>query len=466
MDKKELIVIGAGPGGYAAAFRAADLGVKVTLIDPEENPGGVCLYRGCIPSKALLHVAKIKQESAEANQMGLSFKEPKIELKKMRKWKDGVVNKLTGGLGSLSKARKIEYIRGYATFKDEEHVIVEQDGEKKKTLAFENCIIATGSVPLSLPDTEFDGKKIINSKHALDIKKVPKKLLIIGGGYIGLELGTVYAQLGSKVTIAEMTDNLLPGVDRELVKPLKKKIKSTVEKIHLNTQVEGIKKNKEGVKVTYKKKDKSNSASFDQVLIAIGRKPLTEKLKIEAAGVKLSDKGFIKVDKKRRTTNAKIFAIGDVTGDPMLAHKASYEGKVAAEVIAGKEAVYEPRAIPAVVYTHPEIAWAGYSEEQAEKEARDIVVQKYPMEASGRALTLGTKTGLTKMIFDKHTHRLLGVGITAPNAGELIAELVLAMEMAVVQEDLAHTIHPHPTLSETILEAAEMLKDQSIHYKT
>ncbi|MGK7390332.1 MAG: dihydrolipoyl dehydrogenase [Candidatus Cyclobacteriaceae bacterium M2_1C_046] len=465
MDKKELIVIGAGPGGYAAAFRAADLGVKVTLIDPEENPGGVCLYRGCIPSKALLHVAKIKQESAEAKKMGLSYKEPKVELKKMREWKDGVVNKLTGGLGSLSKARKIEYIRGYTSFKDEEHVVVEQKGEKKKTLTFKNCIIATGSVPLALPDTEFDGKKIISSKHALDIKKVPKKLLIIGGGYIGLELGTVYAQLGSKVTIAEMMDNLLPGVDRELVKPLKKKIKSMVEKVHLKTQVEGIKKNKEGVKVSYKKKDKSKSATFDQVLIAIGRKPLTEGLKIKAAGVKLTEKGFIEVDKERRTSNSKIFAIGDVTGDPMLAHKASYEGKVAAEVIAGKESVYEPRAIPAVVYTSPEIAWAGYTEEQAKKEARDIEVTKYPMSASGRALTLGTEKGLTKLIFDKHTHRLLGVGITAPNAGELIAELVLAIEMAAVQEDFEHTIHPHPTLSETILEAAEMLKGQSIHYK-
>lgn len=463
-NKKELIVIGAGPGGYAAAFRASDLGMKVSLIDPEVNPGGVCLYRGCIPSKALLQLVKIKQDAAKAAEFGMKFQEPEIDLKKIVEWKDAVVKKLTQGLGELSKARNVEYIRGKAKFKSPNEIEITAEEGDTYTLQFKNAIIATGSRSLSLPALEFDGKQIISSSEALKLKDIPDKMLIVGGGYIGLELGSVYAAFGSKVSVAEMTQGFLPGADRDLVQVFEKENPGLFEEVWFETEViKAFKKNGK-VKVTLKTKEGEKEKEFDKIMIAIGREPETGSLGLEIAEVETDDKGFIKVNAKRQTSNSNIYAIGDLTGEPMLAHKATHEGRVAAEVLAGeKGAAYDARSIPGIVFTNPEIAWCGLTETEAKEKGTDIRVLKFPWSASGRAVSLGAENGLTKLIVHPETGILLGGGVAGKNAGVLIPEISLAIEMGASAEDIALSIHPHPTLSETIMEAAELFSASPTH---
>ncbi|MFP4294073.1 MAG: dihydrolipoyl dehydrogenase [Cyclobacteriaceae bacterium] len=458
-NKYEVVVIGGGPGGYAAAFRAADLGLKTALVDPEENPGGVCLYRGCIPSKALLHVVKLKQEALDATDFGLNFNEPDINVKKVREWKDSVVQKLVGGLGQLTEKRKIEHIRGMAKFKDAHTLEVEHEGDKQE-VKFDNAILAAGSEPVSLPGVEFS-KNILSSATALDLPDVPEKMLVVGAGYIGLEIGSVYAGMGSKVSVVEMTDNLMPGADRDLVDAFAKRNKDLFEEIMLETKVASI-KGKRKLKVKLEGKHEGEQ-TYNKVLIAIGRKPRSENLGLDNIEVETDDKGFVKVNEQRQTGEKSIYAIGDITGEPMLAHKASYEGKIAAEAIAGKKVAYDPKAIPAVVYTDPEIAWCGLSETEAKGEGKKVKVAKFPWAASGRAATLNRSDGFTKLIFDPESERVLGVGIVGKNAGDLIPEAVLAVEMAAVAKDVSLTIHPHPTLSETLMEAAEVLYGEATH---
>ncbi|MEO8447626.1 MAG: dihydrolipoyl dehydrogenase [bacterium] len=464
MENKQLIIIGAGPGGYAAAFLAADLGLKVTLIDNEKNPGGVCLYRGCIPSKALLHVAKVISDSEEAKNFGVEYSKPKIDLNKMRSWKDEVVNKLTSGLGQISKLRKIEYIKGSAKFLNDKSIELTKENNTKETMNFENIIIATGSNPTKIPSLSIESSKVLDSTSALDIKDIPKSMLVIGGGYIGLELGTVYATLGTKVTVAEMLPGILSGADNDLVAVLQKRVKSLFESILVETKVISLEEVKAGIKVILEdNKSQRTEKIFDKVLISVGRKPNSKNLGLENTKVEIDEKGFIRVDNQLRTTVNNIFAIGDVAGEPMLAHKASHEGRVAAEVIAGHKSAFEPRAIPAVVFTDPEIAWCGLTENEAKEKNIEISVAKFPWAASGRALTIGRADGLTKLILDPRTERILGMGIVGPGAGDLIAEGVLAVEMGANATDIKLSIHAHPTLSETIMEAAEVFFGQSTH---
>lgn len=464
MDKKQLIIIGAGPGGYAAAFLAADLGIVTTLIDNETNPGGVCLYRGCIPSKALLHVANVISESEDAKIFGVDFPKPKIDLNKMRTWKDDVVTKLTSGLGQLSRQRKIEYIKGIAKFIDSKSIEVTKENNEKEILNFENVIIATGSQPTKIPSLSIDSSRVLDSTSALNIEDIPKSMLVIGGGYIGLELSTVYANLGTKITIAEMLPRILNGADADLVAVLSKKITPLFESIMLNTKVSKTEEIKNGIKVFFEdSKSQKSEKIFDKILISIGRKPNSKNLGLENTKVETDEKGFIKVDNQLRTADKNIFAIGDVAGEPMLAHKASHEGRVAVEVIAGHKAVFEPKAIPAVVFTDPEIAWCGLSETEAKEQNKNITIAKFPWAASGRALTLGRTDGLTKLIIDTESERILGVGIVGPGAGDLISEGVLAIEMGANASDIKLTIHPHPTLSETLMESAEVFFGQSTH---
>ncbi|WP_127845654.1 dihydrolipoyl dehydrogenase [Psychroflexus aestuariivivens] len=463
-DQKELVIIGAGPGGYAAAFHAADLGLKVTLIDPEVNPGGVCLYRGCIPSKALLHLAKIKEEAIKASDWGLHFEDPEIDLKKISKWKEKSIKKLTNGLGQLSKSRNIEYIQGKAKFTtDDELEVSPKEGDKYK-LNFENAIIATGSSPISLPDIEIDHKNIWDSADALELKEIPEKLLVIGGGYIGLELGSVYSALGSKVSVAEMTPSYLPGTDRDLVEVFEKN--QPFEEVYFETKAEDIDITEEGINIVLKGKKEEHEMKYDRILLAVGRRPNSEHLGLDKIGITTNDKGFIEVDEKRRTRIDHIFAIGDITGEPMLAHKASHEGRVAAEVISGKKgAGYDPKAIPAIVFTNPELAWCGLSEEEAKEKDRDVKIVKFPWQASGRAIAIGEDTGLTKLIFDAESEVILGGAVAGKNAGSLIPEIALAIEMGSTASDISLTIHPHPTLSETIMESAELFFGGATHYK-
>ena len=461
----QLAVIGGGPGGYVAAFHAADLGMQVTLIDPELNPGGVCLYRGCIPSKALLHAAEIIREAEHAKEFGIEFGKPRIDISKLRSWKDDVVAKLTGGVGQLAKLRKIEHIRGIATFENAGTLKITTNENETYKLSFENAIIATGSSPSKIPGISINSKKVLDSTTALDINEVPGSLLVIGGGYIGLEMGTVYAALGSKVTVVEMTDGILPGVDRDLARELSKRIEQMFESVLLQTKVVGLKKDKNVIKVIFEGDNvKEKEQDFDSVLISIGRKPNSNNLGLENIKVETDKLGFIKVDLQRRTGESSVFAIGDVAGEPMLAHKASHEGKVAVEAFAGKKTAFEPKAIPAVVFTDPEIAWCGLTETEANESGRDVKILKFPWRASGRAITLDRSDGLTKLIVDAKSGRILGVGVAGPRAGELIAEGVLAVEMAALASDLELSIHPHPTLSETVMEAAEMFEGQSTHY--
>lgn len=461
---KKLVIIGAGPGGYAAAFHAADLGLEVTLIDPEVNPGGVCLYRGCIPSKALLHAAKVKQEAMEASNFGITFEEPKIDAKKILEWKNSVVKKLTDGLGQLSKGKNITYIQGKASFGSEKTVDIENANGDTSSLEFEHIIIATGSAVVSLPGVDIDHKVVIDSTDALDIKDIPNTMLIIGGGYIGLEIGSVYAHLGTKVSIAEMTPGYLPGADPELVKVFEAENQDLFDGVYFETSVDEVAVNNGKAKVTLKNKDEAQKKEFEKVMVAIGRKPDTEKLQLDKAGVETDDKGFIKVDQQRKTNIEHIYAIGDVTGEPMLAHKATHEGRIAVEVIAGKKgAAYDPKAIPAIVFTNPELAWCGLTVAQAEEEDIPYEAVKFPWSASGRAATLGVKKGLTKLLIDPETKIILGGAVAGKNAGALIPEIALAIEMAATAEDLSLTIHPHPTLSETVMEAAELFLGSPTH---
>ena len=464
-DTTQLAVIGGGPGGYAAAFMAADLGLTVTLIDPAKNPGGVCLYHGCIPSKALLHVSRVIAEAGEAEAWGITFGKPKVNIDRLRDRKNQVVSGLTEGLGRLVRQRRITYLQGTAAFLDNRTLAVSgAGGGDDRRLVFEHAVIATGAVPVRLAQLDIGDDRILDSTRALEIARVPKKLLVVGGGYIGLELGTVFAALGSKVTVAEMTAQLLPGVDRDLVKLLEKRLSHRLEAIFKNTTVQGLKAQKNGLMaVLITEQNGEQVRLFDQVLVAVGRRPETAGLGLENTGIACDERGFIRVDRRRRTAEAHIFAIGDVAGEPMLAHKAAHEGRVAAEVIAGREALYEPLAVPAVVFTDPEIAWAGISEAQAREQGLEIALARFPWAASGRAATLGRSDGLTKLVVDPRSERVLGVGIAGPGAGELIAEGVLAVEMAALAGDLKMTIHPHPTLSETVMESAEVFFGQSTH---
>jgi len=466
MSTTQLVVVGGGPGGYAAAFYAADLGLSVALVDTEPNPGGVCVYRGCIPSKALLHVAKLIDESRHARAWGIEFTEPRIDLDKLREFKNNVVKRLTTGTGQLGKARKVNYIQGFAELLDARSLKVKKTDGSEETLVFEHCILATGSTPAIPPMLKVDDPRVMDSTGALDLPDIPKTMLVVGGGYIGLELGSVYATLGSAVTVVEMTPGLLPGADRDLVDILARRIKGLMKSVLLNTRVTRMVAAKEGIRVTLEGegvKDGQTEQVFDRVLVSVGRRPNAKVPGLDRTRVKVNERGFIEVDEQLRTAEPTIFAIGDVVGEPMLAHKASHEGRVAVEVIAGENAAFHPQAIPAVVFTDPELAWAGLTESQAEKEGRAITVAKFPWGASGRAITLDRTDGLTKLILDPATERILGVGLVGPGAGELIAEGVLAIEMGANATDLKLSIHPHPTLTETMMESAEVFFGQATH---
>lgn len=462
-EHTKLVVIGGGPGGYAAAFLAADLGIETTLVDLEANPGGVCLYRGCIPSKALLHVAKVISESREAKEIGIEFAQPKIHVDQVRTWKNKVVSQMTGGLGVLSKQRKIRFIQGRATFASSDKLTIKKTDGTDMELTFDNAILATGSQPIALPFAPVS-KRILDSTTALDLVDIPKKLLVLGGGYIGLELGTVYCELGSKVSVVEMLPSLLAGVDRDLGVILENRIKKHFAEVKVNTKVTKMEETANGVKVTFEDKEgKVSSDEYNKVLVAIGRKPNSKNLGLENTKVKVTDRGFVQVNGQRQTTDPKIYAIGDIAGDPMLAHKASHEGRVAAEAIAGHKVAFEPQAIPAVVFTDPEIAWCGLTETEATAQGREVKVVKFPWAASGRAVTLNRTDGLTKMIIDPETERILGMAICGVGAGEMISEGVLAVEMGALVSDLKLSIHPHPTMSETIMESAESFFGLSTH---
>jgi dihydrolipoamide dehydrogenase len=462
-SKINLAVIGAGPGGYAAAFLAADLGMNVTLIDKEKNPGGVCLYRGCIPSKALLHVAKLINETHEAKEWGIEFTAPKIDLDKLRNWKSSVVSKLTGGLGQVSKLRKINYIQGTASFVNSSSLKIQKENDEE-TLSFDKVIIATGSRIVTIPSLEIKSSRVLNSSTALDLPAIPNSLLVIGGGYIGLELGSVYSALGTKISVVEMMPGLLPGADRDLVIHLSKRLEKSFDKIMLDSKVVEMKEDTEGLQVKIQNKNgEITEQNYDYVLMSIGRKPDTSGLGLENTRVKVNQSGWIIVNEQLRTNDPNIYAIGDIVGEPMLAHKASHEGRVAVEVIAGHKVAFDPKAIPAVVFTDPEIAWAGLTETQAREKEIKYEVAKFPWSASGRATTLGRMDGVTKILVEPNTQRILGIGICGPGAGELIAEGVLTIEMGANLTDLKLTIHPHPTLSETIMEAAEVFFGQSTH---
>ncbi|MCE9613412.1 MAG: dihydrolipoyl dehydrogenase [Lentisphaerae bacterium] len=460
----QLVVIGGGPGGYPAAFAAADHGLKVTLVDLEANPGGVCLYRGCIPSKALLHVAELITSAREAEVCGLTFGPPVLDVDKLRAWKDSVIKRLTGGIGQLRKQRKVDLIQGRATFVDAHTLSIDLAGGGTRQLAFEHAIVATGSRPATIPIAPAS-PRIMDSTGALALPDIPKKLLVVGGGYIGLELGQAYASFGSAVSVVEMLPQLMTGADRDLAQVLIQRLKKQFASIWIETRVLGMQDTGSGILV--KMQDKSGQAfeeTFDRVLVSVGRKPNTENLGLDKAGVRVDARGFIEVDAQRRTAVPSIFAIGDVAGQPMLAHKATYEAKVAAEAIAGKKTAYDPAAIPAVVFTDPEVAWCGLTELEAQQKGMAIKVVKFPWAASGRATTLGRSDGLTKIITDPESGRVLGMGVAGHGAGELIAEGVLAIELGAVADDLALTIHAHPTLSETAMEAAESFSGHSTHY--
>lgn len=459
----QVVVVGGGPGGYAAAFAAADLGLQVTLIDLAETPGGVCLYRGCIPSKALLNVAKLLGEAEQASAWGITFQEPEIDIDKLRTWKESVVGRLTGGLSTLSKQREVQFIQGRARFTDSNRLQVELADGGQQTVQFEHAILATGSRPAMLPGVE-QSPRIMDSTAALELPDIPQRLLVVGGGYIGLELGSVYASLGSEVTVAEQLPTLLPGVDRDLASILNRQLKRKFKDLHLDTSVAEMKVEGEQVRVRFEgDKIEEKEQYFDRVLVAIGRRPNSEDLGLENTKVQLNDKGFVRTDIQCRTEDPNIFAIGDVTEGPMLAHKASHEGRVAAEVISGMKSAFEPKVIPAVVFTDPEIAWCGITEAEAREQKLDVKVVRFPWGASGRALTLDRMDGVTKLIVDGETEQILGAGLVGPGAGELIGEMVLAIEMASVPADIELSIHPHPTLSETIMEAAEGVFGQSTH---
>jgi len=452
----EVVVIGAGPGGYAAAFRAADLGKQVILIDKDEALGGVCLNRGCIPSKALLHLAKVIGDAKALEHSGVTFGDPELDLDKIRNWKESVVTKLSNGITQLAKARNVQVIQGLATFDSPTQLSITSKNSQQ-TLTFDNCIIATGSQPTTIPNFSTDHPRIINSTGALKLGDIPKRLLVIGGGYIGLEMGSVYNALGTQVTVVEFMPSLLPGADEDLVKPLARKLKKAFENIYLSTKVSKVEPADNEVTVFFEGSDgKEFSEIFDTVLVSVGRKPNTENLGLENAGITLADKGFIPVNVKRQTIVSNIYAIGDITGDPMLAHKATHEGKVAAEVIAELPSAFEPAVIPAVIFTDPEIAWAGPTEMELKEKNIPYEKGEFPWAASGKALALHRIEGKTKLLFDPESKKIISAGIVGPNAGDLIGEAVLAIEMGADAEDIGLSIHPHPTLTETVANAAEM----------
>ena len=452
-DQTELVVIGAGPGGYTAAFRASDLGLNVTLIEKHTNLGGVCLNVGCIPSKTLLHAAKIINDSKEAKTLGLNFGEPEIELEKMKDWKNQVVSGLTQGLQGLSKKRNINVIHGIASFTSANTVKI-TNGKGEQTLGFEQCIIAVGSNPATLPFLP-DDPRIIDSTDALELSIIPNKMLIIGGGIIGLEMATIYASLGSSVSIVELTETLMPGTDRDLVKPLEKHLKKQCDHIYKSVEVSSATSTKKGIEISFKGKGAPESAVYDSVLIAVGRVSNIGSIDPEEAGIQYDKNGFIQVDRQMRTNVPNIFAIGDIVGEPMLAHKASHEARVAAEVVSGMKTAMDSRCIPSVAYTDPEVAWVGLTEEDCIAQEIDFGKGVFPWAASGRSLSIARSEGLTKLLFDSTTKRILGGGIVGTNAGELIAEITLAIEMDCDASDIALTMHPHPTLSETLALAAE-----------
>jgi dihydrolipoamide dehydrogenase len=451
----EVLVLGSGPGGYTAAFRAADLGKKVVMVERHERIGGVCLNVGCIPSKALLHTAQIINEAAHMGAHGVTFGKPEIDIRKIADTKDGIVERLTGGLKALAKQRKVIIVRGEGQFSSANSLQVET-AEGTQVIAFDNCIIAAGSRVTKIPVFPNDDPRMMDSTDALDLENIPENLLVIGGGIIGLEMATVYNALGSKITVVEMQDSLIPGADKDIVKPLLKRVQEQYEAIYLNTKVAKIEPEQAGLKVSLEGKDAPETAVFDKILVAVGRSPNGKLINAEAAGVAVTDYGFIEVDQQMRTNVPHIFAIGDIVGQPMLAHKATHEGKVAAEVIAGMKSAFDPMTIPSVAYTDPEVAWMGLTETEAKAQNIDYVKGAFPWAASGRSLSLGRDEGLTKALFDPETGKILGAGIVGPNAGELIAEAVLALEMGADAEDIGLTIHPHPTLSETLCFAAEM----------
>lgn len=462
-NSTELAIVGGGPGGYPAAFLAADLGMHVTLIDLEPRPGGVCLYRGCIPSKALLHVAKLLTEAREAAALGIEFSEPKIDMDRLRAWKESVVQQMTGGLSQLSKHRKITYVQGRASFLDVRTLNIQRADVKDEVLTFEHAIVATGSRPATIPALTLDSDRVMDSTSALELNDIPETLLVIGGGYIGLELGTVYAALGSQVSVVEMLPGLLPGADKDLVRVLAKRVGTLFHSVMLNTTVAETQEVEGGIKVTFEGDTDEPEQIFEKVLVSVGRKPNSSGFGLDNTKVEIDQHGFIKVDEQRRTAEPTIYAIGDVAGEPMLAHKATHEGRTAVEAIAGHKVAFEPQAIPAVVFTDPEVAWCGLTETQAKEQGRSFEVARFPWGASGRATTLSRNDGLTKLIIDPETERVLGVGIVGTGAGELIAEGVLAVEMAALASDVQLSIHPHPTLSETLMEAAEVFFGHSTH---
>jgi dihydrolipoamide dehydrogenase len=452
----EVLVLGAGPGGYSAAFRAADLGRRVVLVDRWPTLGGVCLNVGCIPSKALLHVAKVIAESHEMATSGISFSAPAIDVDKLRGWKDGVVKRLTGGLSGLAKARKVTVVEGTGRFVLPNQIEVTGTDGATKTVSFDQAIIAAGSEPVTLPFIPLDDPRVIDSTGALELDGIPKRLLVLGGGIIGLEMATVYQALGSKITVVELMDQIIPGMDKDIVTPLMKRIEKKYEAIHLKTKVTKVAATEAGLVAHFEGGKAPPTDTFDKILVAVGRQPNGKLIAAEKAGVAVDERGFIAVDKQMRTNVAHIFAIGDIVGQPMLAHKATHEGHIAAEAAAGQPSFFDAKAIPSVAYTDPEVAWVGLTENEARAKGIRFGKGVFPWAASGRSLSIGRDEGVTKVLFDEATHRLIGCGIVGPNAGDLIAEATLAIEMGADAADIGLTIHPHPTLSETIGMAAEM----------
>ncbi len=453
-----LVVLGSGPGGYTAAFRAADLGMEVILIERDETLGGVCLNVGCIPSKALLHAAKVITEAEEMAEHGIQLGKPKVDLKKLRAWKDGVVGKLTGGLSGLAKGRKVKVVRGVGRFTGANMIEVSVPEGGTTTVSFEQCIIAAGSEPVELPFIPHDDERVIDSTGALELRDIPKRLLVIGGGIIGLEMACVYDALGSKITVVELMDQIIPGADKDLVKPLHKRIQGRYESIQLKAKVTKVEAQKKGLSVTIEGPGGSTTELYDRVLVAVGRKPNGKTINLEAAGVTVDERGYVPADKQQRTNQPHIFAIGDIIGQPMLAHKAVHEGKVAAEVAAGHRRAFDARVIPSVAYTDPEVAWVGLTETEAKAKGISYGKGVFPWAASGRSLSNGRDEGMTKLLFDEESEQVIGCAIVGTNAGDLVAEVALAIEMGCDATDIGHTIHPHPTLSETVNFAAEMFE--------
>ena len=462
----QTLVIGAGPGGYTAAFLAADLGQKVIMVDPLDNPGGVCLHWGCIPTKALLNITKVMSEAEEAKSWGVTFGKPEVDIDAVRAFKDKVVKQLVGGTSQLAKQRKVEHVKGKARFTDANTVEVALNDGGTESVSFENAIIATGATSAKLPNVDLDSPRILYAKTALELENIPKNMLVVGGGYIGVELGTVFSKFGSEVSVVEMLPNIMAGSDADLRKVWEKDNKKTFKEIMTDTKVSSMKETKKGIEVTFEAANENGSSkteTYEKVLVSVGNTPNSKDLGLEKVGVKTDERGYIPVDEQRRTNVDHIYAIGDVAGAPLLAHKANLEGRVAAEAISGEKTAYEPATIPAVVYTDPEIAWCGLTENEATDRGIDYEVATFPWGASGRAIAMGTSNGLTKLLVEPTTERILGVAIAGKEAGELISEGVLAVEMAAQVKDVSLSVHPHPTLSETVMEAAEAFYGHSTH---